>query len=227
MENYNPAYLLATLDQLRSVITVNAPKFEGDFFSFALKKYDTLQMVKFSAKSLAKTISYGWKELKPRVNSYQTLMGLPPSDSLEHAACFLFTHNAICDWISWAELEQENTRLRYRLGSVVHTVDTLLPNINLADTKDAVVGAQAVLAGYQLRDYVGSHYSVVDPLGREYAIMAPGPRCDCRHYTPHTGCTHTNLGRLMQTNRGLFVRAGLLEFVSGGGGGVPNHLHAN
>jgi hypothetical protein len=214
MESNNPAYLLATLDQLRSYITITTPTFDPDgYFQCLLTRRTGSSKIpgapiKFKADALAKKLPYDWEQLQNRVNVYQKLTDIPLSADLTESACFYYCHSLILDSIGWANFTSGN--LSYRIQGTPYR----LSKEYLLDSKTAV-GSAAILYGLSINEYMGSHYSVVTPNKKEHYIRGGANHCSCSRYSAATNgfCEHSALGMVYANNRALLVSAGLASFM--------------
>jgi hypothetical protein len=83
----------------------------------------------------------------------------------------------------------------------------------LLDRK-TVVGAAAILYGLSINEYIGSHYTVKTPEGKEHFLRGAENHCSCSRYSigPNGFCEHSALGKVYCDNRALLVNTGLASF---------------
>lgn len=193
------AYLLATLDQLRhttAILDVSSATIKEDTWV----KYRTItneghitkeRWHAFNAKDLATTLLYPWEEVKPRVITYLYLLHIPLTIEEDIAyCCYLALKQNIEDSIQYAEIIGDN--LKYRRSGVTKYAP-IQEELNL------VLGTEAILDGLAIRDYAGSHYTVVTPAKKEHLTTASS--CSCNEFYANRRCSHTKIISLLPTHR--------------------------
>jgi hypothetical protein len=205
------SYLLATLDQLRyitKISNIDSAEIKGDtWIKYKAYRRNNSGYISefwdaFNALDLAKKLNFDWLEVKDRVLAYTDLVGheLNIEDEVGYC-CYLNTKQKTEDKIQYAEIE--GNKLKYRKSAVTYTIDVSLK-------LDTLLAAESILDGLIVRDYAGSHYTVVTPANKEH--LTTKYNCSCLEFSKHSRCSHTKLIGLLPEQRMLLAKRNILTF---------------